>query len=87
VAAYLKPKGAIVSAFYLSNVEQYLGAPGAMGAFCSNVAALPLDEASTFIRSYRGGAGGQGHTSGPRFTNTLGAMAAEVANGCGSSRR
>ena len=88
VAAYLKQKGAIVSAFYLSNVEQYLGAPGAMAAFCGNVAALPLDEASTFIRSYRGGgSSGRGRTSGPRFTNTLGAMAAEVANGCGSNRR
>jgi len=85
VASYLKQKGAIVSAFYLSNVEQYLGAPGAMAAFCGNVAALPLDESSTFIRSYRGGGGGR--TTGPRFTNTLGAMAAEVASGCGSTRR
>ena len=87
VAAYLKQKGAIVSAFYLSNVEQYLTAPGARAAFCGNVAVLPLDETSTFIRSYRGGGSGQGRTSGPRFTNTLGAMAAEVAKGCGSIRR
>jgi hypothetical protein len=87
VAAYLKQKGAVVSAFYLSNVEQYLGAPGAMASFCGNVAALPLDASSTFIRSYRGGGSGQGRTAGPRFTNTLGAMAAEVANGCGSNRR
>jgi hypothetical protein len=86
VAAFLKQKRAIVSAFYLSNVEQYLRAPGAMAAFCGNVAALPLDASSTFIRSYRGGGSGQGRMAGPRFTNTLGAMAAEVANGCGTSR-
>ena len=42
--------------------------------FCGNVAALPLDEASTFIRSTRGG------RFGPSFglSSELGAMAAEV---------
>ena len=42
-------------AFYLSNVEQYLGRDGIWGQFCANVATLPLDEQSLFIRSVRNG--------------------------------
>jgi hypothetical protein len=50
----------MVSAFYLSNVEQYLYGDGLWDAFCGNVAALPLDESSTFIRSVRSGGFGYG---------------------------
>ena len=53
VGQYLKEKGATVSAFYLSNVEQYLRQDGIWDDFCANVATLPLDESSTFIRSVR----------------------------------
>jgi hypothetical protein len=66
VAAYLKQHHATVTAFYLSNVEQYLWAPNSDDGrkFFGNVAALPLDSASTFIRAvfngggYRGAGGG-----------------------------
>jgi hypothetical protein len=54
VGKYLKDHAAVVTAFYLSNVEQYLNQDGIWMDFCRNVATLPLDEASTFIRS-RGG--------------------------------
>ena len=74
VGRYLKDKGGIVSAFYLSNVEMYLSQDGLMSAFCRNVAALPLDESSTFIRSLRGGRYGQGFG----LNSQLGAMATEV---------
>jgi uncharacterized membrane protein YgcG len=64
VGAYLKEHDAVVSAFYLSNVEQYLNRSGTEDAFICNVAALPLDEASTFIFTgggrYGGGFGGGG---------------------------
>lgn len=50
VGSYLKDRGATVSAFYLSNVEQYLRQDGKWPAFCRNSAALPLDETSVFIR-------------------------------------
>lgn len=50
---YLRQKGAKVSAFYLSNVEDYLKMDGVWRDFCVNVASLPLDESSTFIRSVR----------------------------------
>ncbi len=54
VAKYLHENGATVSAFYLSNVEQYLFQDGKFRDFCANVVALPLDDTSTFIRSTRG---------------------------------
>lgn len=60
VGVYLRERGAVVSAFYLSNVEQYLTRNGLWYAFCGNVARLPLDESSTFIYSQRGGGGGRG---------------------------
>jgi hypothetical protein len=54
VARYLKGIDAMVSAFYLSNVEQFLAQDGKWDTFCSSAAALPLDETSFFIRSGRG---------------------------------
>ena len=55
VAAYLKSINGTVSAFYLSNVEQFLVPGGTYVNFCRSVSMLPTDEASTFIRSGRGG--------------------------------
>jgi hypothetical protein len=60
VGRYLKDREAMVSAFYLSNVEQYLERAGKHADFLCNVATLPLDEASTFIRSVRNNAFGPG---------------------------
>jgi hypothetical protein len=73
VGAYLKAHGSTVGAFYLSNVEQYLQ-DGKWAAFCRNVATLPLDGSSTFIRS----TSGRGAVFGPGFVSSLGAMAAET---------
>ena len=53
VGQYLKERGGTVSVFYLSNVEQYLRQDGIWNDFCSNVASLPLEPSSTFIRSVR----------------------------------
>lgn len=52
VADYLKARNAVVSAFYVSNVEQYLFMDGKQSAFYANVATLPLDDKSVFIRPY-----------------------------------
>jgi len=57
VGAWLKQHHAVVSAFYLSNVEQYLNMDGLWPDFCRNSLELPIDENSQFIRSYRGGGG------------------------------
>jgi hypothetical protein len=51
IGAYVKQHGATVSAFYVSNVEQYLFQDGIWSDFYRNVATLPVDESSTFIRS------------------------------------
>ncbi len=64
VAAWLKEHNAVVSAFYLSNVEQYLNMDGIWNDFCANAATLPVDDTSQFIRSYRGGGGGPGYGGG-----------------------
>jgi hypothetical protein len=74
VARYLKDRGATVSAFYLSNVEMYLSQDGLTAIFCRNVATLPLDETSTFIRSARGGRYGAGFG----LNSELGRISAEV---------
>ena len=60
VGKYVRDRGGLVSAFYLSNVEQYLNQQGLWYAFCGNFATLPLDESSTFIYSQSGGSGGGG---------------------------
>jgi len=52
VADYVRQRGATVTAFYTSNVEQYLFMePYAWRRFLQNVATFPIDSKSTFIRS------------------------------------
>jgi hypothetical protein len=69
VGQYIRERGATVTAFYLSNVEQYLEQDGKWVAFCQNVASMPLDAASTFIRSSNPGGG-----RGGGLVNYLGSM-------------
>jgi hypothetical protein len=52
VGAYLKARGGSVTAFYTSNVEQYLFRGDDWQRFYSNVSSLPVVEQSTFIRSF-----------------------------------
>ncbi len=52
VGAYLRGQGATVTAFYTSNVEQYLFRGDEWQRFYANVGMLPIDEHSTFIRSF-----------------------------------
>jgi hypothetical protein len=70
----------MISAFYLSNVEQYLGRSGTWGQFCGNVATMPLDESSTFIRSVRSG----NFVPGVGLDSELGNMMTETKS-CGMS--
>jgi hypothetical protein len=52
VASYLKEHDAFVSAFYVSNVEQYLFQQGDdWSKFYHNVGTLPVDASGAFIRS------------------------------------
>jgi len=74
VGAYVRDHNASIAAFYLSNVEQYLGRSGIWGQFCANVATMPLDESSTFIRSVRSG----NFIPGVGLDSELGNMASET---------
>ena len=78
VGKYVRDHGSTVAAMYLSNVEQYLSQDGIWNDFCANVASMPLDDRSTFIRSSRGGGG----TGGNGLVNSLGSMLNET-RGCG----
>ena len=64
-----------MSAFYLSNVEQYLNRNGVENNFICNVAELPLDESSTFIYTgggrTGGGFGGGGRGGGGGLNTTF----------------
>ena len=51
MADYLKRHGLTVSAFYTSNVEQYLFDNQVFGDFANNVRKLPVNDQSVFIRS------------------------------------
>src|SRR5205085_1527365 len=51
IGQYLNEHGAAVTAFYTSNVEQYLFESDAWQRFYRNVATLPVDPNGTFIRS------------------------------------
>jgi len=75
VGTYLKGIDAKVSAFYLSNVEDYLYRDGSWNNFCANTATLPIDETSTFIRSVRGGRYGNGYGG---LNSDLGNISSEV---------
>ena len=52
IGNYVRQRHAVVRAFYVSNVEQYLFGDGVDAAFYANVATLPVDSASVFIRPY-----------------------------------
>ena len=74
VGDYLKEHDAVVTAFYTSNVEQYLFQQGEdWRRFYSNVATLPMDSSSRFIRSVNGNFVQNGFRS--RFQSVLGSMA------------
>jgi hypothetical protein len=72
VGEYLRKHNTNISAFYLSNVEQYLFMPSSPGvpnedwkAFYKNVATLPLDAKSVFIRPLISTP--DGYSSSPQF--------------------
>ena len=67
LGVYLKEHGAVVGAFYVSNVEMYLERSGTWSTFCANAASLPIDAGSVFIRPGRG-------------SSWFGSMAMETSN-------
>ena len=51
IGDYLRKRGFTVTAFYTSNVEQYLFQNGVFTGFAENVRKLPINEKSLFIRA------------------------------------
>jgi hypothetical protein len=87
IGQYLKDHQATVTAFYLSNVEQYLYSDGKLLDFYKNVATLPMDASSTFIRTFGPNGGGAGFSGGSGFQSMLSPMidvvhACTVGRGC-----
>jgi len=75
VGRYLKDRGATVTTFYTSNVEQYLFQQGDdWNRFYANVATLPLDSTSTFIRSLSNGNGFRPGSPNSRSVQLLSSM-------------
>ena len=54
IGDYLKKSGYTVTAYYLSNVEQYLFQDNVFAAFANNVKRLPITDKSLMIRSISG---------------------------------
>ncbi len=80
VAKYLRDNKATVTAFYTSNVEQYLFQSDAWRGFFANVAQLPVDSSSTFLRAVFNTGGGmrtQSSSPGAPRSVTLRASIAE----------
>lgn len=71
IADYLKKNGFTVTAYYLSNVEQYLFQQGEFGDFAENVRKLPLTDKSLFIRAIAGRGPHPARQPGHRLTTLL----------------
>ena len=65
VGAYLRSHRATVTAFYTSNVEQYLFRDDLWQRFYANVGAMPLTPSSTFIRAVFNNIGIRGYIVTP----------------------
>jgi hypothetical protein len=52
IGTYVREHGSTISAFYVSNVEQYLFMDRKQMAFYDNVATLPITDKTVFIRPY-----------------------------------
>ena len=78
VARYLKDNRATVTAFYTSNVEQYLFQTEAWRGFFANLAQLPVDSSSTFLRALFTTGRPQGTPSGPRSVTLRASIAESV---------
>jgi hypothetical protein len=70
VGQYLKEHDATVTAFYTSNVEQYLFQGDGWRKFFLNLSALPIDEHSMLIRSYFNRPGFRFQAPGPSLQSS-----------------
>ena len=75
VAGYLRENGYSLTAFYTSNVEQFLFGNGVFDSFVENVRKMPITDRSLFIRAFTGGyIRHPARVPGHRLTTVLGRM-------------
>ena len=71
IGDYLRKNGYTVTAYYTSNVEQYLFSDGVFESFAANVKKLPINEKSLFIRAVAGRMPHPARLPGHRLTTIL----------------
>jgi hypothetical protein len=81
VGTFLKAHDLTVGVFYLSNVEQYLFQDGLWPAFEKNVETLPLDEASTFVRSCFSGCASTYPSRAVMLTDSIASLVQDTKEG------
>ncbi len=87
IGRLVRARGERVSAFYTSNVEDYLMRGGTFARYARTVAGLPRDRRSVIVRSSFGGAFGAPHPqavpgyASTQLVQTMDAFAAAVAAG------
>jgi len=81
IGGYLKSSGSTVSVFYTSNVERYLFQDGIWTDFMTNVAALPLGDESTFIRSCFDSCSGPGGSRSVTMLDSMSGLLRDVRSG------
>ena len=85
IADYLAQQGLTLSAFYTSNVEEYLFQDRTFAKFADNVARFPLSDGAVFIRSLRGGWAERHPANTRRFSRT--SLVAGIADFVDDRRR
>src|SRR5262249_51737876 len=71
IGDYMRKNGLTVTAFYTSNVEQYLFGSDSFALFAGNVKKLPINEKSLFIRAIAGRMTHPAHLPGHRLATIL----------------
>jgi hypothetical protein len=85
VGAWIRERGGTVTTFYTSNVEQYLFQDNIWRHWYDNVATMPLDQSSMFIRSVFAGqagfGGGGGGLRSAQMTSSITGLLAAFKDG------
>jgi hypothetical protein len=81
IGTYLRDHDTPVRVFYTSNVERYLFQDGLWRTFVGNVRALPVDNASTLIRSCFDSCSGPGDSRAVTLLDTIPALLRDVDAG------
>jgi hypothetical protein len=81
IAAYVREHDAKVTAFYTSNVELYLFQDKLWDQFRANVARLPIDATSTFIRSCFNTCSSPGGSRSVTLLDSISGLLADAASG------